>query len=64
MYWFSKGNKIVAYVQGAIKMNDLSGKFADRWFEGSAYLPVQACQRQVQTSFSLIKIVFVDELLK
>ena len=28
------------------------------------YLPVQTCQRQVQTSFSRIEIVLTDELLK
>ena len=28
------------------------------------YFPVQACQRQVQTSFSRMKIVLVEEQLK
>ena len=40
-------------------MNDFSEKAADRRFEVPdwVYLPVRACQRHVQTSFSLIKIL-------
>ena len=47
-------------------MNDFSEKGADGRFEVSrlTLLPVQACQRQVQTSFSRIKIVLAEELLK
>ena len=47
-------------------MNAFSEKGADRRFQVPAwynYLPVQACQRQVQTSFSRIKIVPAEELL-
>ena len=43
-------------------MNDFSENGADRRFE-VVYLPVQAGQRQVQTSFSRIKIVLAEELL-
>ena len=49
-------------------MNDLSERGANRRFEVpvrySLYLPVQACLRQVQKSFSRIKIVLAAELLK
>ena len=45
-------------------MNDFLEKGADRKLQFSAYLPVQACQRQVQTSFNRIKIVVAEELLK
>ena len=57
---------IVVYFQGVIKMNDFSEKGADRRFVVRCLvsLSVQACQRQVQTSFSRIKIVLAEELLK
>ena len=47
-------------------MNDFSEKGVDRRFEVSrmVYLPVQEYQRQVQTSFSRIKIVLAEERLK
>ena len=48
-------------------MNDFFEKGANRRFEFPAwqiYLPVQACQRKVQTNFSQIKIVLTEELLK
>ena len=67
VYWFSKWNKFVAQFQRAIKMNDFSEKGADRRFEVPdsllGYVPVQAWQRQVQTSFRRIKIVLAEELL-
>ena len=46
-------------------MNDFSEKGADRRFEVPAwFLPVQACQSQVQTSFSELKSVLAEKLLK
>ena len=48
-------------------MNDFSEKGADRKYELPAwnnYLPVQACLRQVQTTFSRMKIVLTEKLLK
>ena len=48
-------------------MNDFSNRGADRRFDVPAwytYLPLQAWQRQVQRSFSRIKIVLAKELLK